>query len=336
MNPLRFRHALLLGSLLTLPLGLAAQQAGHDHHGHGDHGGQQTPPQMDHGGHGGHQGHAGHDAHAGHDMGPRVTRGSWSYLDRDNPEPHDRDRWVMVPMPGIQAGYRFVRTVDEADVCAALDERRIMVDRATREACAARPAAMPFRAVAISAGTDAHGDHGGHVGGQGHGAPMEHGMDHGDHNTHDGHGSHQTHGERGAPESHEPQGDHGDHGGHGGHGGHGNGGHSWAAPPEAVAMANPVPATRESIRRGESAYQAYCMVCHGAKARGDGPAANGLPTRPTDLPSHLPHHTDGEFAWRIRTGNGVMPAFEDVLTDRQIWDVVNYLRALDPSNRGSG
>jgi mono/diheme cytochrome c family protein len=98
-------------------------------------------------------------------------------------------------------------------------------------------------------------------------------------------------------------------------------------------MANPVHADGESIRRGEAAYRAFCMSCHGDGARGDGPAAAGLPTPPADLVTHLNHHTDGDYAWKIRTGNGAMPAFEDVLTDRQVWDVVNYLRTLAPGEQ---
>lgn len=93
-------------------------------------------------------------------------------------------------------------------------------------------------------------------------------------------------------------------------------------------MANPVPANRESVRRGRSVYQNFCMSCHGADARGNGPEADGLDTPPADLVAHLSHHTDGDYAWKIRTGNGPMPAFREVLTDREIWDVVNYLRDL--------
>jgi mono/diheme cytochrome c family protein len=357
MNMSPITRALLLTSLLAMPMGLAAQHAGHDDHGHGDHGAQQAQPQSDHEGHGDHQGHAGqeavdgqadhggHDAHAGHDMGPGVTRGSWSYLDRDNPVPHDGGRWVMVPMPGVQAGYRFVRSVDESDVCAGLDERRVMVDRATREACASRPAAMPFPGVAMAADTDGHEGHGDHQGHGDHGANM--GL--GEHNTPEGHdapGGHEGHGDHMSPGGHNTHEGHdmpGGHEGHEDHGAHGSDGghdrnasdHGWHAPPKAVAMANPVPATRESVRRGQAVYQAFCMSCHGASARGNGPEANGLDTPPADLMAHLSHHSDGDYAWKIRTGNSPMPAFGEELTDREIWDVVNYLRDLAPGRQSA-
>ncbi|MFN2349748.1 MAG: cytochrome c [Thioalkalivibrio sp.] len=322
------KRNLLLACLLALPVGLAAQQGGHEHMGHGDHSPAAEPQQPErHEGHDARQGHDGHGAqggtgdpqdhgdHTGHDMGPRVTSGPWSYLDRDNPEPYGQDRWVMVPIPGIEAGYRFVRGVDAADVCAELDKRRIMVDRATREACGARPDTLPFEGVAMTADVD---------------APVGH-SDHGAHDNHQGHGDHGAHGDQGTRPGH---GDHGAQGNHGTHEGYGDhGGSGWAAPPDAVAMASPVNPDRDSTRRGQRAYMAFCISCHGADARGNGPAANGLGTPPADLVAHLAHHTDGDYAWKIRTGNGPMPAFEDVLSEGEIWDVVNYLRTLAPGEQ---
>jgi mono/diheme cytochrome c family protein len=351
MNTLRLRYNVLLACLLALPAGVAAQERAHDPHaGHGGHAGHgqamETPSSggMDND----HGDHMGHDAHAGHDMDPQVTRGTWSYLDRDNPEPHDRERWVMVPVPGIEAGFRFVRSVDAAGVCAGLDERRVMVDRATREACNARPGALPFSGVAMAGPSGGQAGQGGHESGHaGHDTHGDHGSDqaqtgHMDHSDHGGHGSHESHGDHTSHDGHDDHGSHdshGDHGDPGSHTGHdhehhgSHDGHGWVAPPEAVAMANPVHANRESIRRGEDAYRAFCMSCHGAAGRGDGRAAGRLAAPPADLVAHGDHHTDGDLAWKIRTGNGAMPAFEEVLTDRQIWDVVNYLRTLAPGER---
>jgi mono/diheme cytochrome c family protein len=351
MNSLR--HGLLPGTLLAgllmLPLGAAAQQGTHDQHQrHGEHTAHDTPePHGDHGAHGGHTGHGDHGGHAGHAMGPTVTRGAWSYLDRDNPDPSPEGRWVMVPMPGVKAGFQFVRNVDESEVCAGLDEHRVMVDRATREACRRAPDRLPFDGVARTAEAGGHGAHPDHGGHEGHGGvpapapanPGEHGghdhRSHGDHGSHAGHDP-QAHSDYGSHAGHDhPM--HGDHGSHAGHDHqvHGShvGGHAWRAPREAVAMANPVHADRESIRRGRTAYQAFCLSCHGATGRGNGQAAGRLAAPPADLVAHGSHHTDGDLAWKIRTGNGAMPAFEDVLTDRHVWDVVNYLRTLAPGEQ---
>ena len=56
---------------------------------------------------------------------------------------------------------------------------------------------------------------------------------------------------------------------------------------------------REPIRSvpassGQRMYVSYCAVCHGATAKGDGPAAPALKTKPTDL-SALAARNAGTF-----------------------------------------
>jgi mono/diheme cytochrome c family protein len=113
--------------------------------------------------------------------------------------------------------------------------------------------------------------------------------------------------------------------------GHSHNQHShWSAPPEAVARLNPIPARQRSIARGEAIYHYRCVACHGAGGQGDGPVAAALSatTRPTDLVAMVPHHTDGDLGWKIANGRGFMPQWKGVLSEEQIWDVINYLRAL--------
>lgn len=133
--------------------------------------------------------------------------------------------------------------------------------------------------------------------------------------------------------------EHDDHGAsakseqHDGHG-HGADGHAehhhggWTAPAEMAARDNPVAATKASVERGRKIFTARCATCHGNRGRGGGPAAAPLDPKPADLVVMAPQHTDGDFAWRIATGRGAMPAWENVLSEEQIWDVVNYLKAL--------
>jgi len=45
---------------------------------------------------------------------------------------------------------------------------------------------------------------------------------------------------------------------------------------------------------GKRRFEQYCAVCHGASAKGDGPFANLLTTRPTDLTT-LATRNKGEF-----------------------------------------
>ena len=97
---------------------------------------------------------------------------------------------------------------------------------------------------------------------------------------------------------------------------------SFYAPVEPYAAA--------SIMRGATVYADNCVRCHGARGRGDGPAAAGLPVRPADLTEpHLFAHTPGDLFWWVGHGmdEGVMPGFANVLSRNQRWDVVNFIRA---------
>lgn len=96
---------------------------------------------------------------------------------------------------------------------------------------------------------------------------------------------------------------------------------------------NPVAATAESIAAGEAAFRATCATCHGVDGRGDGPAAEGLSVRPSDLSIHVPFHTDAElFAFATRGISGTpMPGFARELNAEDRWDLINYLRSRWPA-----
>jgi copper transport protein len=96
---------------------------------------------------------------------------------------------------------------------------------------------------------------------------------------------------------------------------------------EAV-IPNPVPATAESIARGQELYQQGCTMCHGLNGRGDGPLAATLSPRPADLRAHVAQHTEGQLWLWLSDGvpGTAMPAFRSSLTDEDRWSIINYLR----------
>ncbi len=100
----------------------------------------------------------------------------------------------------------------------------------------------------------------------------------------------------------------------------------WQAPTKEAARKNPIPADKDSIARGGAIYSTHCALCHGEKGKGDGVAGSTLNPRPADLTRHAGHHSDGELAWKIAHGRGVMPGFRNVLAEEQIWDVVNFVK----------
>lgn len=92
---------------------------------------------------------------------------------------------------------------------------------------------------------------------------------------------------------------------------------------------NPIAPTFASIDAGRVLYQQNCLVCHGVNGRGDGPGAPQLNPPPADFRVHMPQHPDWQFFNFISDGlaGTAMPAWRDKLSDEEIWNTLNYLRA---------
>jgi mono/diheme cytochrome c family protein len=118
-----------------------------------------------------------------------------------------------------------------------------------------------------------------------------------------------------------------------------------AAPDEAAAAApSPAPALPQpdlgyNAREGRALYRHYCFTCHGAEGHGDGFNAYNLDPKPRDLadPAFQAKRSDDDLVSVIRSGGGVaglstgMPPWGRVLKDRQIRNVVDYIRTLKGS-----
>lgn len=93
---------------------------------------------------------------------------------------------------------------------------------------------------------------------------------------------------------------------------------------------NPIPESAQSLARGGAVFQASCVVCHGPRGQGDGPAAFALTPRPVNLQLHVPQHADGEINYFISDGvsGTAMPAWKTQLSAEDRWSLVHYLRAL--------
>jgi cbb3-type cytochrome c oxidase subunit III len=105
--------------------------------------------------------------------------------------------------------------------------------------------------------------------------------------------------------------------------------------PEAKKIKNPVPATAASVNAGRAAFDTYCALCHGTDGKGNGPLAqpNAKPPDLTDA-AWVYGSTDGEIFDLIVKGlvgpPVKMPAFKATLSDKDLWNVVNFLRSLGP------
>jgi mono/diheme cytochrome c family protein len=106
----------------------------------------------------------------------------------------------------------------------------------------------------------------------------------------------------------------------------------WVAPARAARKKNPIPADAKSIAAGKDIYVAQCLKCHGDAGKGDGPSAKDLDPRPKDLSDpKIAGQTDGAMYWKVTTGRKPMPAFENLISDDDRWNVINYVRTLEPA-----
>jgi class 3 adenylate cyclase/mono/diheme cytochrome c family protein len=103
----------------------------------------------------------------------------------------------------------------------------------------------------------------------------------------------------------------------------------WLAPIAETNQQNPIPATYESIQQGARIFQGNCTTCHGDNADGNGLVGLNFDIQPANLRVLGKSHKDGEFAYKIRKGRGDMPAWEIVLSETDIWNLVNYIKNLD-------
>jgi len=110
------------------------------------------------------------------------------------------------------------------------------------------------------------------------------------------------------------------------------GGDDWKAPTSAKSLENPLEKFKGNAKMtslGKSLYTQQCATCHGESGLGDGSSARFLQKHPRNLTtSEFQSQTDGEIFWKIDNGNSPMPAFNDMLTEKQMWIVVNYLRTF--------
>jgi mono/diheme cytochrome c family protein len=97
------------------------------------------------------------------------------------------------------------------------------------------------------------------------------------------------------------------------------------------------------IAQGRNLYAEHCAACHGADLEGQPnwqqPLADGtLPAPPHDASGHTWHHSDRELFLITKHGmsavvpdyESAMPAFEDILSDEEIWAVLAYITSTWP------
>ena len=96
------------------------------------------------------------------------------------------------------------------------------------------------------------------------------------------------------------------------------------SPKATTAAATPTP---DELAEAKTAYGQFCTACHQDKGEGGMVKIEGKRIKvPSLLEGHGLEHSDAEFAKQIAQGGDGMPAFKDRLNDKQINDLVRYIR----------
>jgi len=88
-----------------------------------------------------------------------------------------------------------------------------------------------------------------------------------------------------------------------------------------------------SSERAETLYAQRCLGCHGGAGRGDGPIAAALPAPVPDFRDTVNNKSVIEIRRVIKSGRGVMPAYEPALSGAEIQDLVWMVRVLSQRGR---
>jgi mono/diheme cytochrome c family protein len=100
-------------------------------------------------------------------------------------------------------------------------------------------------------------------------------------------------------------------------------------PPEEAQKANRVKPSAEGMARAKKLYGMDCAMCHGPKGDGKGDMGGDFKNT-TDFtnPEAMKDRTDGELFYITRKGKGDMPPEDNRASDNDVWNMVNYIRAM--------
>ena len=88
------------------------------------------------------------------------------------------------------------------------------------------------------------------------------------------------------------------------------------------------------LAKGKELYAAMCQHCHGEKGDGNGPmvtsgAYSGVPNY-----QNVANLSDGQIYYSIYYGKGMMGAHNSLLSKKEIWTLVHYVRQFQITDYG--
>ena len=100
----------------------------------------------------------------------------------------------------------------------------------------------------------------------------------------------------------------------------------------ASGKTNPMPASQENLIAGAKVYRQMCSRCHGGSRESDNTYGRSFYPPAPQLPLTRTSYSDSEMFWIVKHGirNTAMPAWGNLLSDEEIWQVIALLRTFEP------
>lgn len=103
---------------------------------------------------------------------------------------------------------------------------------------------------------------------------------------------------------------------------------NWNVPTDKKARNSYIKFDATASSQGESIYIKNCVSCHGDIGKNN--SLQSLTPIPPDLGSaNSQEFTDGELFYILSTGRGVMPSFQNVLSEEDRWKTISYIRGFN-------
>ncbi|MCX6276078.1 MAG: cytochrome c [Bacteroidetes bacterium] len=108
----------------------------------------------------------------------------------------------------------------------------------------------------------------------------------------------------------------------------------WDTPAWTDTIKNPLAHVAAAADSGKVTYLKICSVCHGNGGKGDGVAAAGLAIKPANHTGpNVQLQTDGSLFYELSNGHAPMPAYKTILTEKQRWQLICFIRTLKPKTK---
>jgi cytochrome c len=93
-------------------------------------------------------------------------------------------------------------------------------------------------------------------------------------------------------------------------------------------LTDPFHPTKPTLEKGQLLYETYCLVCHGAQGKGDGPISSKIPPPPSYKSERVLGFLPGRIFHVITLGSGKMPSYAAQLSPEDRWLIITYVRAV--------